>query len=100
MWSLGCLVAEFYLGAPLFSCQSQYHLLASIEELVGAVPQRLLAEGTRSNRYYTQQNGRFVLRTFEDHVRQLEASNLPKPENESKAFPNPDLLQQTAELTH
>lgn len=42
MWSFGCILAEFYTGAPLFAGSSESDQLLAIMEILGHVPQYLL----------------------------------------------------------
>lgn len=35
MWSLGCVVAELFLGAPLLPGESEYHQLRRITDMQG-----------------------------------------------------------------
>ncbi|KAL0092794.1 kinase-like domain-containing protein [Phycomyces blakesleeanus] len=42
MWSLGCIVAELYLGLPLFPGNSEYNQLARIIEAFGNPPPGML----------------------------------------------------------
>jgi hypothetical protein len=37
MWSLGCIVAELFLGLPLFPGASEYDLLKRMMEIIGYV---------------------------------------------------------------
>lgn len=37
MWSLGCVVAELFLGAPLLPGESEYHQLRRITDMLGQV---------------------------------------------------------------
>lgn len=35
MWSLGCIVAELFIGIPLFAGSSEYNQLSRIVEMLG-----------------------------------------------------------------
>lgn len=37
MWSLGCIVAELYLGFPLFPGESQFDVLKRMTEILGYI---------------------------------------------------------------
>jgi dual specificity protein kinase YAK1 len=37
MWSFGCIVAELYIGLPLFPGASEYDVLCRMIEIIGSV---------------------------------------------------------------
>ena len=47
IWSLGCVLAELFLGVPLFPGQSEIHLIECIYDFLGPFPERLLLESPR-----------------------------------------------------
>ncbi|KAG0168819.1 dual specificity protein kinase yak1 [Apophysomyces sp. BC1034] len=51
MWSLGCIVAELFIGLPLFPGSSEYNQLKRITDMLGTPPQDMLERG-RSTRYF------------------------------------------------
>ncbi|KAI8645160.1 kinase-like domain-containing protein [Parasitella parasitica] len=54
MWSFGCIVAELYLGLPLFPGSSEYNQLTRIIEAVGALPDYMISGGKCGHRYYNR----------------------------------------------
>ena len=54
MWSLGCIVAELYLGLPLFPGHSEYDQLCRIVELVGPIPTHLLDKARNTRKFYSK----------------------------------------------
>lgn len=48
MWSLGCIVAELYLGLPLFPGTSEYNQLCRIVNMCGMPPLYMLEMGKNS----------------------------------------------------
>lgn len=48
MWSLGCIVAELYLGLPLFAGTSELEQLRLIQEALGPMPTHMLMAGTKA----------------------------------------------------
>ena len=52
MWSFGCVVAELFLGAPLFPAESEYELVAQFVALLGPPPDALLAAGKHAGRFF------------------------------------------------
>ncbi len=54
MWSLGCIVAELFLGLPIFPGQSEYNQLSRIIEALGLPPHWMLEMGKNSSRFFTK----------------------------------------------
>ena len=47
MWSLGCILAELYMGYPLFPGESENEQLCYIMEVKGTPPEELMEIATR-----------------------------------------------------
>ena len=54
MWSLGCILAELFLGLPLFPGHSEYDQLCRIVELMGPIPDELLERGKNSRKFFVR----------------------------------------------
>lgn len=54
MWSFGCIVAELYLGLPLFPGNSEYNQLTRITEAVGNIPDNMIISGKHGHRYFNR----------------------------------------------
>lgn len=53
MWSLGCIVAELFLGLPLFPGASEFDLLKRMIEILGAQPpDHVLKESKNTSKYF------------------------------------------------
>ncbi|KAJ2341546.1 dual specificity protein kinase yak1, partial [Coemansia sp. RSA 2618] len=52
MWSLGCIVAELYLGLPLFPGSSEYNQLSRIVDLLGTPPRSMLEKARRTDEFF------------------------------------------------
>ncbi|XP_039272290.2 homeodomain-interacting protein kinase 2-like isoform X1 [Styela clava] len=52
MWSLGCVVAELFLGWPLYPGASEYDQIRYISQTQGSPPQQLLNEGTKTSKFF------------------------------------------------
>ena len=52
MWSLGCVLAELFLGWPLYPGASEYDQLRYITHTQGPVPDHLLAAAAKTDRFY------------------------------------------------
>uniref|UniRef100_A0A671V081 Homeodomain-interacting protein kinase 1-like n=1 Tax=Sparus aurata TaxID=8175 RepID=A0A671V081_SPAAU len=57
IWSLGCIVAELFLGHVLYPVNSSYDMLRHMEHTQGQIPQRLLREGYDTRRYFCKKRG-------------------------------------------
>jgi dual specificity protein kinase YAK1 len=61
-WSLGCILAELYLGLPLFAGTSELSQLRLISEL-GPFPPHMLLAGTKVRRFFDVDGLSFTLKT-------------------------------------
>ncbi|KAJ1944484.1 dual specificity protein kinase yak1, partial [Linderina pennispora] len=52
MWSLGCIVAELFLGLPLFPGSSEYNQLTRIVDLLGVPPTNMLEKARRTDEFF------------------------------------------------
>lgn len=52
MWSLGCMAAELFLGLPLFPGASEHDLLVRIVEMMGPLPEKMLAKAQHTAKYF------------------------------------------------
>jgi len=52
MWSLGCVLAELFLGWPLYPGACEYDQLRYITQTQGPVPDHLLAAAAKTDRFY------------------------------------------------
>jgi dual specificity protein kinase YAK1 len=53
MWSLACVCAELYLGLPLFPGVSQHNQLSRMIEMLGNLPDSMIA-GKNGSKYFTK----------------------------------------------
>ena len=56
MWSFGCILAELHTGYPLFPGESEAEQLLCMMEVLGVVPDTVLAKGTRVNSFFDEGN--------------------------------------------
>jgi homeodomain interacting protein kinase len=59
MWSLGCVIAELFLGWPLYPGSSEYDQIRFIVQTQGLPPQQMLAEAAKTHRFF-----KMVIPTF------------------------------------
>ena len=55
MWSLGCIVAELFLGLPLFPGSSQYNQIKRIVDMLGVPPTYMCEKGKHSIDYFNKE---------------------------------------------
>ena len=68
MWSLGCILAELYLGLPLFPGHSEYDQLVRIIELLGPIPPSVLDRGKNTRKFFSKSAPNcYVLRSREEY---------------------------------
>lgn len=68
MWSFGCIVAELYLGLPIFPGSSEYNQLTRIIEAVGNVPDDMVVGSKHGHRYFNRRNITSEERLQQQHV--------------------------------
>ncbi|XP_016356059.1 homeodomain-interacting protein kinase 1-like isoform X5 [Sinocyclocheilus anshuiensis] len=54
MWSLGCVIAELFLGWPLYPGASEYDQIQYISQTQGLPPEYLLSAGTKTSRFFNR----------------------------------------------
>nr|CAB3252980.1 homeodomain-interacting protein kinase 2 [Phallusia mammillata] len=56
MWSLGCVVAELFLGWPLYPGASEYDQIRYISQTQGLPSVQQLNDGTKTNKFFVRHN--------------------------------------------
>ncbi|KAJ8382746.1 hypothetical protein SKAU_G00035240 [Synaphobranchus kaupii] len=71
MWSLGCVIAELFLGWPLYPGASEYDQIRYISQTQGLPAEYLLSAGTKTTRFFNRDTEStyplWRLKTPEDH---------------------------------
>ncbi|XP_038562713.1 homeodomain-interacting protein kinase 2 isoform X1 [Micropterus salmoides] len=71
MWSLGCVIAELFLGWPLYPGASEYDQIRYISQTQGLPAEYLLSAGTKTTRFFNRDPDStyplWRLKTPEDH---------------------------------
>ncbi|XP_034542113.1 homeodomain-interacting protein kinase 2 isoform X5 [Notolabrus celidotus] len=71
MWSLGCVIAELFLGWPLYPGASEYDQIRYISQTQGLPAEYLLSAGTKTTRFFNRDTDStyplWRLKTQEDH---------------------------------
>lgn len=57
MWSLGCVLAELYLGWPLFPGTSEFDQITYICQMLGPPPTSLMTNVDKTMRFFNQNRG-------------------------------------------
>ena len=82
MWSFGCVAAELFLGIPLFPGENEYNQLIKIIDMLGPIPNHILAKGTKTEKYYN------VIRSGKDVKFELKTPQQYEKENNVKLQEN------------
>ena len=56
MWSLGCVLAELFLGWPLFPGATEYDQISYIEQMMGEPPASLTKNLVKMCKFYRRDN--------------------------------------------
>lgn len=71
MWSLGCVIAELFLGWPLYPGSSEYDQIRYIMQTQGLPTDHMLNNATKTNRFFIHGTGAcypfWRLKTTEEH---------------------------------
>lgn len=75
MWSLGCVIAELFLGWPLYPGSSEYDQIRYIAQTQGLPPSQMLNAAAKTHRFFKQDHQHSVpvywrLKTPEEHERE------------------------------
>ncbi|XP_043944111.1 homeodomain-interacting protein kinase 2 [Protopterus annectens] len=75
MWSLGCVIAELFLGWPLYPGASEYDQIRYISQTQGLPAEYLLSAGTKTTRFFNRDPDSayplWRLKTPEDHEAEM-----------------------------
>jgi dual specificity tyrosine-phosphorylation-regulated kinase 2/3/4 len=52
IWSMGCILAELFLGYPLFPGESEQEQMLMFIEVLGVPPDSLIQQGSRSHKFF------------------------------------------------
>ncbi|CAJ0968546.1 unnamed protein product [Ranitomeya imitator] len=86
MWSLGCVIAELFLGWPLYPGASEYDQIRYISQTQGLPAEYLLSSGTKTTRFFNRDGDSpyplWRLKTPDDHESET-GINPRRPESTS-----------------
>jgi serine/threonine protein kinase len=66
MWSLGCVIAELFLGWPLYPGSSEYDQMRYIAQTQNLPPAQMLQSAAKTHRFFKQETA-----TLGTHHRQI-----------------------------
>ncbi|GAN10223.1 kinase-like protein [Mucor ambiguus] len=92
MWSFGCIVAELFLGLPLFPGSSEYNQLFRIVEMLGVPSKDMLSKGRNTKNFFNKKqigpdNYEYELKSREQYSQENNKNELPR----KKYFPQTKL---------
>uniref|UniRef100_A0A8D3B0G8 non-specific serine/threonine protein kinase n=1 Tax=Scophthalmus maximus TaxID=52904 RepID=A0A8D3B0G8_SCOMX len=74
MWSLGCVIAELFLGWPLYPGALEYDQIRYISQTQGTPAEQLLNKGTKTSRFFSKESNSpyacWRLKTTEEHEKE------------------------------
>ncbi|KAK2918223.1 homeodomain-interacting protein kinase 3-like isoform X2 [Channa argus] len=74
MWSLGCVIAELFLGWPLYPGALEYDQIRYISQTQGLPSEHLLNKGTKTSRFFSKESNSpyasWRLKTTEEHEKE------------------------------
>ncbi|XP_056272490.1 homeodomain-interacting protein kinase 3-like isoform X2 [Pseudoliparis swirei] len=74
MWSLGCVIAELFLGWPLYPGALEYDQIRYISQTQGVPAEQLLSKGTKTSRFFSKESNSpyacWRLKTTEEHEKE------------------------------
>ncbi|XP_008296843.1 homeodomain-interacting protein kinase 3-like isoform X2 [Stegastes partitus] len=74
MWSLGCVIAELFLGWPLYPGALEYDQIRYISQTQGLPAEQLLKKGTKTSRFFSKESdspyASWRLKTTEEHEKE------------------------------
>ncbi|XP_013401549.1 homeodomain-interacting protein kinase 2 isoform X2 [Lingula anatina] len=56
MWSLGCVIAELFLGWPLYPGSSEYDQIRYISQTQGLPPEHMLSNATKTTKFFNRES--------------------------------------------
>lgn len=94
MWSFGCIVAELFLGLPIFPGSSEYNQLSRIIDTLGMPPDRMIERGRHSDRFFDhitddEMNTSYRFKSMKKYMMEQHKKEKPK----KKYFSTTDLSE-------
>ncbi|UJR34379.1 hypothetical protein I4U23_021787 [Adineta vaga] len=90
MWSLGCVMAELFLGWPLYPGSSEYDQIRYISQTQGLPSQPMLEQGQKTSKFFYFNNYQWKLKSPEQYERE---TGIKSKEARKFIFKNIDDIQ-------
>jgi homeodomain interacting protein kinase len=90
IWSLGCVMAELFLGWPLYPGSSEYDQIRYISQTQGLPNQSILQQGQKTSRFFYFNNYQWKLKSSEQYERE---TGIKSKEARKFIFKNIDDIQ-------
>jgi serine/threonine protein kinase len=89
MWSFGCVLAELFLGYPLFKCEDERELVLAFAELRGPPPLQLLRKAQRAGAFFDAEGNPKVVANSRGLTRKPSSTTL----DEVLSCPDPKFVE-------
>ncbi|KAI9259303.1 kinase-like domain-containing protein [Sporodiniella umbellata] len=76
MWSFGCVVAELFLGLPLFAGMSEYNQIFRIVDMLGDPPKDMLSLGRKTTVFFNKKEDGYTLKSKEQYSQETRKSEM------------------------
>jgi serine/threonine protein kinase len=88
IWSIGCILAELYLGTPLLPGNSSFDQLSKICQLIGECPQYMIEKSPKKDEYFKRDNMTFnhIIKNYDEYYKE-------NPDVEPKKYDIPKNLK-------
>ena len=80
IWSIGCILGELYLGTPIMPGNTSYDQLNKINILIGEIPQYMIEQSPKRDKYFTKDNSTYNYRIKKPEEFYKEYPDIPKSE--------------------
>ena len=69
MWSLGCILAELYIGYPIFPGESEPEQMSMIMEVIGVPPDDILDYSPRRGVFFDEEGSPYLFQSADGKIR-------------------------------
>lgn len=77
VWSLGCIVAELFLGLPLFPGSSEYDQIRKVVAIMGTPPSWMIDMGKNGKSFFTKSGNEYTLKSLEQYCEEKNVEEKP-----------------------
>lgn len=69
MWSVGCILAELYVGYPIFPGENEPEQMSMIMEVIGVPPEDVLESASRRGVFFDEEGSPYLFQSADGRVR-------------------------------